>query len=418
MTLPRSVATVWAEPLVRTDADHPDSNLATVRTLLLIGPALVGLALFYWWAGPSQANTDPFAPLAAAFIQGHLYLDGEPRTWLELVPAGPGQWYVPFPPGPALVLLPVVAIAGAASVDTNLASAIAGAVDVGLMFGLLGRLGLDGRGRIALTVGLAIGSELLWGAATAGTHLFPQVLAFGFATIALWLVVDGRWPLSAGIALGAAAACRLPVGLAAAGLAFLLARQRPASVGSFVIGIAVVAVPVAVYNVARFGSPIDFGYAGITSWTDGHHPTDEPWFSDGLVSLAYLPRGLNALLLQGFNIGEGAPWLKPSWAGAAVTFTMPALFWIVRSRWRDPLVIGLSVAAVGALIPDLLHGSTGFSQFGYRFILDALPFLWVLLALVIVRRGWTRLLGVALVAGVVVNLYGLWAIWGIDFVSF
>ena len=33
------------------------------------------------------------------------------------------------------------------------------------------------------------------------------------------------------------------------------------------------------------------------------------------------------------------------------------------------------------MLPNLMHGNPGFAQIGYRFIVDALPMLWILLAI-------------------------------------
>ncbi len=76
------------------------------------------------------------------------------------------------------------------------------------------------------------------------------------------------------------------------------------------------------------------------------------------------------------------------------------------------LVLGL------VLLPDLLHGVPGFAQFGYRFLCDILPILWWLLAWVVVNRGLTLGLRVALLAGIVVNVCALVAVWGLGFVSY
>ena len=115
----------------------------------------------------------------------------------------------------------------------------------------------------------------------------------------------------------------------------------------------------------RQSSPIEFGYALITSPDDGHHPTDEWWFAEGLFSLAYLPNGLHTMFVRFFDVVEAPPWLRPNWTGLAVTWTMPALAWIARSSWRDPLVLALAGAAAayrkagGALDLRELHTKIG-----------------------------------------------------------
>jgi hypothetical protein len=69
-----------------------------------------------------------------------------------------------------------------------------------------------------------------------------------------------------------------------------------------------------------------------------------------------------------------------------------------------------AVSAVLVLVPDLLHGNPGFAQVGYRFILDALPLLWLLLGLAF-RTGMSRAAAVALSAGVIVNVWLSVAAW-------
>ena len=210
-----------------------------------------------------------------------------------------------------------------------------------------------------------------------------------------------------------------PVGAAVVPItAYLAHRSGPRTALACLVGAGVVAAGLAAYNLARFGSPIEFGYALITSPDDGHHPTDEWWFAEGLFSLAYLPNGLHTMFVRFFDVVEAPPWLRPNWTGLAVTWTMPALAWIARSSRRDPLVLALAGAAAIVMVPNLLHGNPGFAQWGYRFAIDALPFAWTLLGLVVARRGLSRPLAAALAIGVAVNLYGLVAIWLLGFVGF
>ncbi len=63
-----------------------------------------------------------------------------------------------------------------------------------------------------------------------------------------------------------------------------------------------------------------------------------------------------------------------------------------------------AISAALVLLPDLLHGNPGFAQVGYRFILDALPILWLMLGLAF-RTSLPRAAAVALVAAIVVNAW-------------
>src|SRR5258705_265757 len=111
-----------------------------------------------------------------------------------------------------------------------------------------------------------------------------------------------------------------------------LARAR--SIGLGMLG---PALGMAAYNVIRFGSPLEFGYGLIMS-RNGESVLSEPWYTHGILSPLYIPRGLFAMLGRQWDFVDDVPWLHPTWAGQAVTFTTPILGWLVRARVRDPLV--------------------------------------------------------------------------------
>ena len=73
---------------------------------------------------------------------------------------------IPFPPLPAVILLPFVAIFGLAT-NAQLIATFIGAIDVALAFWMLGRLPLDRPVRIGSTIFLGLGT-VLWYAAELG----------------------------------------------------------------------------------------------------------------------------------------------------------------------------------------------------------------------------------------------------------
>jgi len=377
--------------------------LAAVGLALFLGPTLVYLLI-----GPRQDGTDAFFPLADALLHGRAHLVGGPYTWIEVVPRPQGDgWYIPYPPIPAVVLLPIAFFSGQSG-DTAILSALLGGLSTVLVFACLGRIGVPLAARAGLAVAYAFGTELMWAGGVGGTHLYAQILGQTFLLAALLVALSGKWPLLAGLLLGLGAGSRLPIGLALPVLLYLY-RDRRFGWTSVLLGLLPVGLGVALYNDARFGSPFEFGYGLITS-LDGQSVLSEGWYTNGIVSPSYLPRGLYSMLLRTFAYRDEFPWLVPTWAGQSILVTTPALLWILRSAWRDPFVRVLAATSVLVMIPNLLHGNPGYAQFGYRFILDALPLLWLLLGLVVVRIGLTRCLTVALAAGCAVFAYGFWAI--------
>jgi hypothetical protein len=94
--------------------------------------------------------------------------------------------------------------------------------------------------------------------------------------------------------------------------------------------------------------------------------------------------------------------------GASILLMMPVLWWIVSARGQLALVAFLTASLV--MLPDLLHGNPGVAQAGYRFIVDALPILWLMLGLAF-RRGIPRPAWVALGAGLLINPWVFAAAW-------
>ncbi|MDP9468125.1 MAG: hypothetical protein M3P32_05215, partial [Chloroflexota bacterium] len=346
------MARTIATPMARAAIQLPPVAEAVAWSLL------AGIA--YWFTGP-PVQGDMWPPLAEAFLNGKLYL-AQDRPWLELVPRIGGGQYVPLPPVPALLLLPAAALMDPASVggelSGNVYASIVGAANVGLVFWLLRGWGVAPSPQRWLTFGFAFTTHW-WVAGMAGPHHYAEICAVAFSLASLNLAVRGRAHLVAGLLLGLAAGCRLPAGLALPVVAVLYARSGNEGLRfdrrqlGVVAGVAAVALPIAAYNLARFGSPFDFGYAHIPSGESGLI-TDEPWFSEGLMSLSYIPRHLKVIFIDTFTVVGEAPFLRPSWSGASLVVTAPFLFGALAARGRLVPWLWLGVGLV--MLPDLLWG--------------------------------------------------------------
>ncbi len=371
----------------------------------------------YWLTGPAVQG-DMWPPLAEAFLDGKLYL-AEDRPWLELVPRMGGGQYVPLPPVPALLLLPVALVMDPASlaqeIPGNVYASIVGAANVGLVFWLLRGWGVAQSSQRWLTFGFAFTTHW-WVAGMAGPHHFAETSAVFFALIALNLAVRRQWPMVGGLMLGLAAGARVPVGLALpAVLALYGGGWRPTRSWILVAaGLLLPVVALAGYNIARFGSPFDFGYAHIPSGEHGLLITDEPWFKEGLISITYIPRHLEVMFTRFFDIVAEPPYLRPNITGASLLLTAPFIFWSLLARGRLAVILWLSVILV--ILPDLMWGTWGFAQFGYRRILDVMPLLMLLLAIAFRERigGFPK---ATILFGATVHAYGIFAWNVLDFVG-
>lgn len=361
---------------------------------------VIGTAV-YWLIGPDGSGGSVYGPLADAFLHGRLWIDDRP--WLELVPLAPGsvEQYVPLPPVPALTLVPIVTITGP-DIPPNVPAAIVGGLNIGLAYLLVHRLGVRGWALMLIVAGFATSTHL-WVAGNGGPHHYAQLVGVLLTLLALHAGLAGRLPVLAGLAVGLAAGSRLPMGLVLPLVLYLYGTRPNRSHALVLVGLLAPAAVIAWYNIARFGSPLDFGYTHIPSGDTGL-VTDEWWYADGILSLSYVPRSLGWALFGGLSLVP--PFVMPSFSGLSLLVTAPVMFLVARARRPLALAGALSLALV--LLPDLAHGAWGFSQWGYRFALDVMPVVIVLLAVVFRNRsaGWALPATVAI--GATANLYGFW----------
>ncbi len=256
----------------RVTTPSPDTHGLNPATIVVgVFIVLAALAL-YGISNPVHLNQyNHFVWQADAFLHG--------RDWFAYpVPDGtgqPGNWYfqdvypltdasglpdgralLPFPPLPALVLVPFVWLFGLFA-DQEGVGILLAAAGVGITYWMLGRLPIRTSVRILTTVLFATGTVWWWSAAVGSTWYFAHLVAVDIALLAVGVslgadrlactedpwdeadreadrlelagapgrsrtgeLVDGIWPLDrsqviAGFLLGLAATARLPLVFAA-----------------------------------------------------------------------------------------------------------------------------------------------------------------------------------------------------------
>jgi hypothetical protein len=425
-----------------------------------VGCALVAIALVVYTLSHPFRYYDHFEWQALAFLEGTAairYPVGPSGTsfgnafFQDVLPVvttdGISRGLVPFPPLPAIVLLPFVALWGLAA-NGQLVFAIIGAVDVGIAWWMLGRLPIRTGVRVATTLFFAFGT-VFWFTAQIGTTWYQaHVLAVGLAMAAVGVAVGAdrasalreddlpddetrtespgwgrlvpdRRQFLAGLLFGLACTSRLtvvfgaPFFLLVGGGGTWFRRGWSAALGAGIpLGLLVV------YNLVATGHVFHPGYQHLYALEAAFYPPLDYNIDWLIEDPRYLPQNLAIMLLNtpvwmptevpsALGLGDplcvspsdvrglfnpSCPLLLPRDTGMSILLTSPAyLLAIPALRWgygQSRLVTGAALAVLLIAVVNLMHFSQGWVQFGYRFSNDFVP--W---ALLLVAIGLERVVG-------------------------
>ena len=425
--------------------------------LVALAIAVVSSAIYVGVTGPRLNGPTPdnhYVHLAQSLLAGQLeVIGGRPAgtndwacydTDLHGICTGVGftrtrgneHWYVSFPPFPALVILPAVAIWGTGLHDALFWALLAGLAPAAMYLFLrrLRALGRSERNRIEdviLTALFGLGTVYFFVAVQGTVWFAAQVVACILLPLFLYASLGGAHPFWAGLALGALFLCRpttAPFGIFFVVEALRAARRPDAPIvptalttgavgrlGAFFAGLdkkralvafSLFALPVALaigaamwMNEARFEDPFEFGHRYLMIRWRGRIET---W---GLLSYHYLSRNLAVML-------GSTPWISPHGYltigrhGLALWVTTPALVLALLPKRRlDAGMTTLAIATALVCVWNLLYQNTGWVQFGYRFSLDYTAGIIALIA-VGGRSVRSPAFLLALVFAIAVNLFG------------
>ena len=359
-----------------------------------------------WLSGEGHPTCfDYYVRLSDAFLHGRLYLLEQPSWLNELIPCD-GGFYVVYPPFPAVVMIPVVAVFGA-GLNQTLVSVFVGSLGVVMACVVAKDIGnVEGSMHVWSAVLFGFGT-IFWYLASVGSAWYlAHVMSVFFLFMAIHETLNRERPLLVGLLVGASYWCRLPTILTLVFFAVMIVFNHRCSVSkamlsllkmfagaSFFVGLNML------YNFSRFGTPFDAAYWLIPGILD------EPWFSEGLFSLSYITCNL-ATILTGLPVfSPELPFVLPRWTGMAIWVTTPAFIYTFLSDRKETITWAcwLAIMAVAAVI--FCKGCSGWG-FGYRYAMDFYPFLYILTVKGMGERvRWHQ--KVLIVLSVLVNLWGV-----------
>lgn len=333
--------------------------------------------------------------------------------------------FVSFPPFPAIAMMPFVAIWHYWFNDV-LFTLIFAALNALLLFVLFSSFKKRGYVKkstpelLVLVFLYSFGTVAYFSSVRGEVWFTALVLGATMNLLYLFFATHLRSPFLAGLFLALGVATRVPLAFAFVYFALqLFLHKRPWDRAGimlrlkqgvlFAIPLLAVGGLLMAYNYARFGSPFEFGHRYLM---DG---TRASIVDHGLFSFWFLPRNLAAAFTNVPQFISHPPYVKITGHGLSLFATTPVLFYLLwprkehvvessRDHYRISLhaILWITVACTAA--SGFFYQNTGWMQFGYRFAMDYLPALMVLLAMD--GRRQSRLFYALVFVSFAVNLFG------------
>lgn len=374
-----------------------------------------GTFLIYKNVYPNPRNwLDHHLYLSKAIISGKVSVDDIPEFYQD-VNSFNSHKYLPFPPTPALVIVPFVFLYP--KVTEQFVSIVFGSLNIALIYLLLKKL-TDTKNSVILSIFVAFGTVHFWVSLVGTSWNFAHIVSFFLLTTSLILSIGNNnkyKSLFSGILFAFAGLSRLTI--IAGGLFFVLNYwKNKKNLLFFLIGSSIF-LPIFIgYNYLRFGSLLETGYTKIyDNYVNGGYAysVQRIWFpnsdSPKYMDFKSIPYHLYTLFIMPPEIKELNIFKsQPSPYGMGILFISPLLFLLFSKFSKNKLETESWFGAIPIAFLTFLHYAEGWVQFGYRFIIDFLPFLMIIMALKFKLNKFNILL---LLISIVVNYWGTsWAI--------
>lgn len=351
---------------------------------------------------------DHYLYLAQSFLVGRVDVPQIPDWYHDTVDFN-NKKYLPFPPAPALAIVPF--LINFPEITQQQISIFLGAVNAGLFFWLTKKF-TDQKTASIVAVFASLGTVAFWAAVVGTTWYLAHTVAMTFLILSL-LSHFSKKHFLAGLFFALAVLCRYPIAL---GIIFYLLEYKKdiKKLTSFLFG-AIIFLPIHFgYNFLRFGSLNEMGYLNLYKmYTSQNYPysffrvinPESPHF--GYLDLKNIPLHLITFLILPPLVSEAFQ-ITPSPFGMGLIFASPLLLLVLVPKWKNSLQRNLWIGAMAIFFAESLHYAQGWVQFSYRFMLDFLPFLIILIA---IRFKFNKLWLDLLVISMLANFWGVgWAL--------
>ena len=350
--------------------------------IILQIPAIIN---FYY----NDGSHNPYIQFAQSLLHGNLNLP--PTSDNGDLAFFNGNYYLPYPPLPAIILIPFVVIFGAGHINTVAIATGMACICFYFIYHIFQKLKVDLRYIPWLIAGMIFGTGF-WFALFTSHHVyaFAHITSLLFQLLAINEILGRRRWWLVGIFIGCTFLTRqftLFYVFFALGFMYYLHKKKEDRITIFSVlellsALAFFVFFYLLYNYLRFGNVLDSGYSHIIFIT----VLKERVLQYGVFNVRYFLYNLYAMLIKGFNIEfQGKTYLNikdmDRW-GTSLLSASPFLIASVKANWPRMLKISAWCTILLILTGQLFYHNNGFEQINTsRFSLDFLPLLLVLTAL-------------------------------------
>lgn len=357
--------------------------------------------LIYLISSNGDTPYNQYTLLANAFIHGKLYVS-EIAPWLEKVPIDQNSFFVANPPMPAVLSIPFVLLFSE-KFPQQIISFLMGAGIVVSTFLLSFKI--KGNLPVAIWSALLAGfGNIVWFLSANGSMWYlAQTTSVFFIMLAINEIYGKKRSFLVGSYLAFSFLTRIQTIVYVPFFVFLLWKninKKDTIIFSIILLSSLFIF--GLYNYLRFGDFFQTGLKLIPGLTN------EPWFSEGLFNISYIPDHLKILLTKMPVFSNNFPYIYPTLTGLAIWITSPVF---ILAFFNKKSVINLVswLTLVAIAIINLSYGSTGTSQFGYRYAVDFYPLIFLLIIKSINNTGLKWYHWALLIFSILINGWGvLW----------
>jgi hypothetical protein len=362
----------------------------------------------------SPYGEQQFSYLAKSFLAGRLDINNFPTGFADTSFFN-GNYYWPLGPFPAILITPLVYIAGIFK-TLFLHRYIHWLLVMGVfyfIYKIARKLKFSKTDSLILSFAFNLGSVFIGVSLVPWSWYYSQVVC----TLLIFLAIYEYFGKRRYFVLGFIFACILLTRITAfLGIVFILLNilDLKEDIRNKLRKIFMLSVPVLVlvgillsYNYFRFGNPFEQGYK--YQIIDGGTKKARDY---GLVGLKHIPGNLYYFLVappEQVLADEQSkvlsfPFITYNGWGMGIFFTSSFMLVIFFTRLKEKINRNLLITSFFISVPIFMYYGVGFRQYGYRYSLDFLPYLFLLVMLIYQKHGLTNKFKLAVTFSIFLNI--------------